>query len=836
MRTRLIKFIWGVGSAFLLAFIASSAYDAWKLHQQIELANKSELTNLARALSLETERGFQAVDVMLIDTAQWYRARAGQLLPDDIRAELAKRTSAVPQVSVLTIVNAHGQQIYRSRPTGEPLADVSDRMYFQAQRQSEAGMFINPPIVTRTEHRESLVVSRRLDNEDGSFAGVVTAIVKLDDLRRAYSAIDLGKRSSVIMVFDDSLLVVRYPYDERVDARGRYPELVAMKDKPAFVATSPIDARDKLIAVVGVSQRPLMVGVTRDRDDLLQPWREEVRSLALRLAALSVFGVIIMCWLQQQLQRMRAGEQALRQSEERYALAMDAANEGHAEWNISELTCFASGKWKSQHEIAQSSEPGAVEDLPQLPALHPDDRTIVRAAIDDHLSGSTDEIVIEYRICRTGLPEDDPDRWRWINMRGRCLRDPAGVPQRLFCATTDVSARRSAEADRTRLESQLSQARHLEALGTLAGGIAHDFNNILGAILGHGEMAQRDAVQGTALRRHVDRVMQAGLRAKLLVRRILDFSGAGVRERGFVHVQEAVDEALLLLAPSVPSAIHLLNDRLSSDPAAIQGDPTQIHQLISNLCTNAIAAMPHGGDLIVRVSRQELDTRRTLSHGCIGPGHVVLVSVRDTGTGISPEVFARMFDPFFSTKSVGEGTGLGLSVVHGIVGDLQGALSVDTVLGQGTCFTVWLPVAGEFAPALAQEVDELPRGNSQVVMVVDDEEALVEFAEDILAELGYEPVGYTSSTTALQAFLAEPDRFDAMLTDETMPQLTGVELVQEVTRVRPDFRAIVMSGYGGEQLESKVCKAGAVELLRKPLAVRDVAECLARVFALAHVE
>jgi len=299
------------------------------------------------------------------------------------------------------------------------------------------------------------------------------------------------------------------------------------------------------------------------------------------------------------------------------------------------------------------------------------------------------------------------------------------------------------------------------------------------------------------------------------------------------QLEAAVDEALLLLAPGVPVSVRLVSERLDGDTAAIRGDPTQMHQLVSNLCMNAIGAIPQGGDLTVRVSRLTLDTPRTLSHGRIspGPGPVVLVSVRDTGTGIAPEVFARMFDPFFSTKSVGEGTGLGLSVVHSMVAGLEGALDVETALGQGNCFTAWLPMAGEVRPAPAERADDLPRGRGQAVMVVDDEPALVEFAEDLLAKLGYEPVGFASGSAALQALRDEPDRFDALLTDETMPELAGVQLVQEALRIRPGLGAVVMSGYGGEQLEAKVAASGALELLRKPLAARDVAECLARIFA-----
>ncbi|MET0518729.1 MAG: ATP-binding protein, partial [Burkholderiaceae bacterium] len=440
--------------------------------------------------------------------------------------------------------------------------------------------------------------------------------------------------------------------------------------------------------------------------------------------------------------------------------------------------------------------------------------------LEEHLAGRTPEVEIEYRV-------EVGQQWRWLHMRGRCLRDGGGSPRRFFCAASDISARKQAEAERAQLEAQLRQAQHMEALGTLAGGIAHDFNNILSAILGHGEMAQRDVAEGSPLRRRLDRVMQAGLRAKLLVRRILDFSRSGVSERELVPLQAAVNEALLLLAPNLPPSVRLQTELLAGH-AAIHGDPTQIHQLVSNLCTNAVGAMPGGGELTLRLEALQLEQPLRVSHGLVEAGPVLRLSVGDSGTGITPEVYARMFDPFFSTKTVGEGTGLGLSVVHSVVADLGGAVDVQTEPGQGSCFTLWFPQAGEQqAPDAADASEALPMGGGQTVMIVDDEAAVLEFAEEMLARLGYEPVGYASSALALQAVKDAPQRFDAVLSDETMPGLSGVELTAQLLALRPDLPVILMSGYGGEQLEAKAQAAGARRLLHKPLAMREIAECLA---------
>jgi len=823
---RLRRWIIGGGIALILAFVALTAYDAWRLHRQVEESTTRELSNMARALAQESERSLQAVDLLLTDIAIWYHDKASRLSAQDIENGLRERVAATPQVSIVSMSDRNGMQTHRSRNTGFALVDISDRDYFQHLRQApQAGLYINAPIVTRSEGRPSLVVARRLETPAGEFAGVIAAAVALDELRAVYDALDLGKGSSLLLTFTDGTVIVRQPFDLRAEGH-RFANLAALQHNSApRLTTSPLDGRLKYIVSLPVPGRPLIMSVTRDAHDALAPWRAELVGLVGRAIAMTLATLLTMRLMLRQLARIESGERALRHSEQRYALAMDAANEGHAEWDMEHGTFFASERWLRLHELGPEQMPAQADALLSAVPVHPDDQAEARLALDEHLTGCKVDLDLEYRVRLRQPPPDGP-AWRWIHARGRCQRGPDGQPTRFYSAAMDVTARKAGEQERERLQTQLRQAQHLEALGTLAGGIAHDFNNILGAILGHGEMAQRLAEHDARLARHLDRIMQAGGRAKLLVRRILEFSRSGVRDRALVNVERAAEDALQLIIPTLPLKVRL-HTELACGRAAVLGDVSQIHQLLSNLCSNAVGAMPDGGLLGVSVRCRELAQPQLLSHGQLGAGTYVCIEVSDEGCGLSPEVYARMFDPFYSTKPVGEGTGLGLSVVHSIVADMAGAIDVHSEPGRGSRFTLWLPVAGEADPARSVSDAEVRRGDGQVVMIVDDEAALVESAEEMLAEMGYEPVGFSSGTQALAAFEDAPDRFDLVVTDHTMPGLSGIELTERLHARRPELPVVVMSGYGDEALALRARAAGAWGLVRKPLSAADLGEAVA---------
>lgn len=334
------------------------------------------------------------------------------------------------------------------------------------------------------------------------------------------------------------------------------------------------------------------------------------------------------------------------------------------------------------------------------------------------------------------------------------------------------------------------------------------------------------------MRRDLECIVTAGERGRALVDRILAFSRSSVSERLPVHVDKVVRESLDLLRPTLHGEVHLQTD-LRAGRAAILGDATQVHQVIGNLVANAIQAMPAGGELRIALECLSLRAGRSATTGSIAPGEYVVLTVADTGNGIAPEVRPRIFDPFFTTKEVNVGTGLGLSLVHGIVTELGGAVDVSSAVGSGSTFVVYLPRSGDVAePRQGSSQGMPPRGSLQRILVVDDDPALTRLTSQLCAELGYQWIACTSSTEAARVFRNNPAHFDAVVTDERMPGLSGTALISELKAVRSDVPIIMMSGYLGDALVNRARAAGAMAVLAKPVSKAGLAAALSE--ALAH--
>ncbi len=449
--------------------------------------------------------------------------------------------------------------------------------------------------------------------------------------------------------------------------------------------------------------------------------------------------------------------------------------------------------------------------------LHPDD---VAECLErwDKARGTNQLFEMEFRL----LQEKDHS-FRWHLGRGLPIFDQEGQVVKWLGTNTDITQFKQ-------LENQIRQSQKMEAMGTLAGGIAHDFNNILMAITGYAELATFNTRENKAAQRNLEEVLVAGQRAKELIQQILAFSRQTEHERQPIELKLVVKEVCKLLRASLPATVEI-RQKFTKAPTIILGDPIQMHQVVMNLCANAEHAMRESGGLLeLKVEHVTGETDDRDIHPDLKGRSSVRLTVRDTGADMSQDVAQRIFDPFFTTKGVGEGTGMGLAVVHGIVTRYGGSISVESEPGQGTTFTIDFPeMEAKSIQAETKPLEnEFLMGRGQILFV-EDEEALARLGKEAMTGLGYEVMVCTSSVEALEAFRTDPLRFDAVVTDQTMPHMTGEALSRALLQIRPDVPIILCTGFSHSMTSEKAKAMGIRAFLLKPLLIKDLGRTLQEV-------
>jgi len=413
-------------------------------------------------------------------------------------------------------------------------------------------------------------------------------------------------------------------------------------------------------------------------------------------------------------------------------------------------------------------------------------------------------------------------------MNAVVIKDEKQCPLYLAATAIDITEQKKGEKERLRLECQLRQAQKMEAIGTLAGGISHDFNNILGAIMGYGELTLDEVPVESMAYINLLQLIKATHRAKDLIKQILAVSRHGEQEKRLININSVVKEALKLLRATLPATVQMYQD-FEAETLMTLADPTQIHQIILNLCTNAFQAMEEkGGALEVHLGEFEISPDEMALYRDLKPGPYIKLSVSDTGQGIKKEIMERIFEPYFTTKEVGKGSGLGLAVVHGIVKSYGGDIRVYSEPGKGTTFNVYLPAVKSDMAEEKKAFSPVP-GGKESILLVDDEEILVDIGKQMLERLGYKVYSTTGSLEAFEVFKKEPEKFDIVITDQTMPHMTGSMLSEKILSIRPDIPIILCTGYSdyinGEKAESK----GIRGFIMKPVSKKKIAEAIRRV-------
>ena len=415
----------------------------------------------------------------------------------------------------------------------------------------------------------------------------------------------------------------------------------------------------------------------------------------------------------------------------------------------------------------------------------------------------------------------------WLSTNAHFYKDDRENVIGIQGVSRDVTRRKRVEAEKKALENQLHQARKMEALGTLAGGIAHDFNNILSSVIGYAELAFDEIEKDTSLAEYVEQILAAGNRAKDLVRQIMTFARQSDEKPTPVRVDLIAKEVLKLLRATIPSSIRFTQNITSN--SYVLANPTQIHQIFLNLCTNAAQAMADGtGVLDIHVTDIEFHADDVKITRDLKPGNYLEIMIRDTGCGISKEHLESVFLPYFTTKVPGEGTGLGLAVVHGIVKKCGGEIFVESDLGKGTVFTIYLPVVEERGKPRDCAPAVLPKGK-EAVLLVDDEESIVKLNAQILERLGYRVTTRTNSIEALELFRSKPEAFDLVITDMTMPGMTGDKLASELLRIKPRIPIILCTGHNKRISYEKAAAIGIKAFCMKPLSRAELATMVRQV-------
>ena len=496
-------------------------------------------------------------------------------------------------------------------------------------------------------------------------------------------------------------------------------------------------------------------------------------------------------------------ESVHRLSEERYRMVVENAHDG--------IFIAQDGLIRYANSSTKRILGRTREELAQVPIdklIHASDRAMV---VDRHHRRLRGEKVPDYYSFRA-LHKAGKARWLEINT---VLTQWAGAPA-IQAFIRDITQTKL-------LEKQLLQAQKMQAIGTLAGGIAHDFNNILSAMIGYTELCLNESGKAGALSSKLERVLQAGKRARDLVNQILSFSRQHDSDEKPIEIGPIIVEAVQLLRASIPTSIDM-DVRMEKEAGIVQADPTRIHQIIMNLCINAAHAMEaDGGRLDIQLENITISRQEAIRFLDLPPGPYVRVSVSDSGHGMSPEVCKQIFDPYFTTKPKGEGTGLGLSVVHGIVASLGGAINVYSEPNEGTTFTIYLPQICSDHNGQCRERAEIP-GGRETILLVDDEALVLDMTTELLTGLGYTVVPRISSVEAVQAFRASPMRFDLVITDHNMPHMTGVELARRIMAIRKDIPVVLCSGFSAGLSEKSLKADGVQAIINKPVLNAEMAE------------
>ena len=817
-RVSLVRVLIGVGALLVAINIGSAVWDAYSDRVRIFGDIQRDVSNITSLLAEQTASGLEAVDLVLRDVQRMGGASRIALEEPRLRDELAY----VSQVAAILVFDPKGEIVARTNEA-PVMQGRRERSFVDVHKTGrDIGLYVSEPYLGGEGSRAwRFAMSRRLNGPGGSFAGVVAALVEIEHYERLYRTIDLGPGGFIGVLGADGSVFTRVPDPHHVQGTKLDPKttegLVSrVRSQGRFDGRvmSEVTGEPVIVSIAAVRGLPLYVATGKTVRAALTAWREEARFTAERTLLTTAAMLVLIALAAWGLQRREA---ALQTNEKRFRSMIENSTDAVIVTRPrTDGIIYASPAFRRMTGYGMEE----VRGREFLEFIHPEQRAPAIALRDEAHQKPGNIVTREF------LVQHRDGSYRWMEITAsNLLQEPA--VRAVVINLRDITERKLAEAERSRLENRLRQSAKMEAVGRLAGGIAHDFNNILGGILGYAEMLVETAKDGSVERRYAQNVLTAAERASALVEQILTYSRSQRGNRKPVDLGAIIAETLELVRGSL-SMNSELQISLPARSLYVIADPTQVHQIVMNLCTNAMHAIGERGTIRVSVEAVDAPTERTFAHTTLAPGRYAVLKVEDTGRGMDATTLGRLFEPFFTTKEVGKGTGLGLSLVYGIVTDSGGAIEVTSTPGKGSCFAVYLPLVDAPAAAADDARAPLARGRGERVLVVDDEEPLLAVTCESLRRLGYEPTGFADAQAALDEFEREPGRYDAVLTDEVMPDLTGTQLATVLLGRRSNLPVILVSGYVGSIITELATSAGVREILKKPVHAQELASALAR--------
>jgi PAS domain S-box-containing protein len=751
-----------------------------------------------------------------------------------VKHRLEVMRGAMPTTRAITIFDAGGTLTARSpdKFTGQ---NFSHREYFQLARQGQnpARLYVAQPFWAKT-NEYVLNVSKVLLNEQGAFAGAILVSLGPEYFDTLLQSVLYAPDMRATLIHGGGKVIFEAPYQ-----KGSAHEQSAAAPDPLFVrhlksgqatslsgAIDPFSDTDRLVVLHTIQpaalpmDTPLLVAISRQVPALFSTWRMAVfvqGGLFVVLVLATTLGLFFHQRRQRGNARLLAAQEAkrrqaeasLRQSEENLAITLDSIGDAviatDSAGRVTRMNPTAerlSGWTLSEarnHNLAEIFRIINAQSRETVP--DPVDQVLAKGAV----VGLANHTILlarngqEYQIADSAAP----------------IRNAAGEILGVVLVFSDITEKYRAEEEKQRLESQLRQAQKMEAIGTLAGGIAHDFNNILAIIFGYNELALLEA-DPEMCRHYLEELNSAAARARDLVQQILAFSRQAEQQWQPLQISLIIKEALKLLRASIPTTIDIRPNIVSS--GRVMADPTQVHQIIMNLCTNAYYAMREtGGILAVALTEVSIGPEAYGDAGLV-PGDYLKLEVSDTGGGMDAKTREKIFEPYFTTKKTGEGTGLGLAVVHGIVKSHHGHIEVHSELGKGTSFHVYLPLSDQ--PAIPSAGKNLPtehKSKGERVLFVDDETQMRRMVETLLSTNGYQVTCFADGKQAWEAFQQNPEHYDLVVTDMTMPVMNGADLAKNILAVRQQTPVILCSGRSDLINGEKAMAMGIFMYLNKPV-------------------